>query len=105
MFTESNPAQKFQIKQIHNKSEAVEGKLYYGYDDNKAIRIYRGTHEGRLKDETELIIAENNIINLKQDVADNKKDISNNITNISNNTIAIETKASKCFAIAMNIAL
>jgi len=102
MFTESNPGQKFQIKQIHNKAEAVEGRIYYGYDDNKVIRAYRGTHEGRLKDETELISAENNII-------DNTKEIENNLSLIKENTEDIEAldkkKADKCFVVGISIAL
>ena len=96
--TESNKANQAYIRNIHTRGIAVKDRLYYQDDGG----IYIGTAEGRLKEYSRGNAADNNII-------DNSADIEINKANIATNTSEIEslkqTKADKCFAIAMSIAL
>jgi hypothetical protein len=99
-FTRFDPGSILEIRQIHNKAEAIENKIYYGRAKDGSIHIYRGTNEGRLKEETELINAENSIDVNIENIDINKEDISN--IQIQVNKLE-ETKADKCQAIAWSI--
>ena len=85
MLTQLNPGTLKQVRQVHNKAHAVYNKLYYGKDANGVMHTYRGTSDGRLKEETSLIAAEVDIV-------------------VNNDTLEVE-KASKCFALAMGVIL
>ena len=80
-FTQFNPGSVLEIRQIHNKAKAVEGKIYWGRSADGTVHQYRGTHEGRLKDETNLV------------------ELTETVDNISGSDV------SKCFVIAMSVAL
>ena len=102
MFTQFSPGTIEQVIQIHRKSEAVDGKLYYGIDSNGVMHTYKGTHEGRLKEETDLVNNEVKAdINI-DDIDDSKELIDKNIEDI---TELEKNKADKCFVIAMSIVL
>ena len=102
LFTQSKPGSKLEIRQIHNKSTAVEGKIYYGRAVDNSIHKYRGTFEGRLKDETDLIGTENNT----SDNTDRLDAIDVSIKELITEDERLEAiKADRCFTIAMSIAL
>jgi len=101
-FTRSNPGSYLQIRNIHTKAIAVPNKVYYGYGSDGTLRTYRGTHERRLKEETQLVNAETDISNNTTDIEKNEQKIidhENRVTNLE------AIKADKCFAIAMSIIL
>lgn len=110
MFTKFSPGTYEQLRQIHNKGVAEDGKLYYGLAKvlrgaataQSKVLTYRGTHEGRLKEETDLISAESNIdtnTNILEKHDETLIDHNIRITSLELN------KADKCFAIAMSIVL
>ena len=102
MLTQLNPGTLAQIRQVHNKAQAIDGKLYYGRDDDGLMHTYRGTHEGRLKEETNLLVAESGIIVNEEGVSDNRDAIEDLVTE----DIRLETvKADKCYVSAMSIML
>ncbi len=86
MNSKSNSGSIEQINQIHNKAQAINGKLYYGKDKDGKIHTYRGNHLGRLKEETKLIGAEDNIINTD----DKLNELIKNITDHHNGFKLIE---------------
>ena len=102
LFTQSKPGSRLEIRQIHNKSLAIEGKIYYGRAADNSIHKYRGTFEGRLKDETNLISTEDNTA----DNTDRLDNVDDSIKELTTEDARLESvKADKCFAIAMSIAL
>ena len=105
LFTQFNPGSVLEIRQIHNKAEAIENKVYWGRSADGSVHQYRGTHEGRLKDETELIQAEDDIKDNEKDISDNTDAINNHEDRITIIETTLPSKADKCFAIAMSIAL
>lgn len=96
--TESYPGNQADIRQIHVRALAVENQLYY----ENTGKVYIGTKGGRLREYTRANIADNNI-------ADNTEDINTNTESIEalrERVVTLEnTKADKCFAIAMGIVL
>jgi hypothetical protein len=101
-FTQFNPGTVLEIRQIHNKAQATENKIYWGRAADGSVHKYRGTHEGRLKDETELIQAEDDILVNDAGIKSNKGEIDNNAEDIK---ALDEKKADKCYALAMSIIL
>ena len=102
LFTEFNPGSRLEIRQIHNKSSAIEGKVYYGRAADGTVNKYRGTFEGRLKDETKLISTEGNT----SDNKDRLDEVDQSILDLITEDERLESaKADKCFAIAMSIVL
>lgn len=101
-FTQTSPGSYQEIRTIHTKAKAIPNKLYYGYGQDGLIKTYRGTHEGRLKEETNLTIAEADIDINEGGIKSNKGEIDKNAEDIK---ALDKKKADKCFAIAMSIAL
>jgi len=102
LFTQSKPGTRLEIRQIHNKALAVEGKVYYGRATDNSIHKYRGTFEGRLKDETDLIATEDNTT----ENTDRLDGVDESIKELTTEDARLESvKADKCFAVAMSIAL
>ena len=104
-FTQANPGSRLEISQIHNKGISIEGKVYYGRAQDGSVHKYRGTFERRLKDETNLISNEDHT----KDNTDKIDEINIVLDDHEERIVIIEetlpTKADKCFAIAMAIAL
>lgn len=40
-FTQFNPGTVLEIRQVHNKSEAIEGKVYYGRAADGSVHKYK----------------------------------------------------------------
>lgn len=87
-FTQFTPGSVLEIRQIHNKAEAEEGRVYYGKAADGSIQKYIGTHEGRLTLENELIATREDL-----------DETNNDVTDLDN------SKADKCLAIAYAIVL
>ena len=101
-FTKSSPGSYQQIRTIHTKAKAVPGKLYYGRGQDGKVKVYKGTHEGRLKEETDLVTAESDIDINDEGIKSNKGEIDKNAEDIK---ALDKKKADKCYAIAMSIVL
>lgn len=101
-FTQSNPGSYNEIRTLHSKGIAIPNRVYYGYGKDGTLKTYRGTHEGRLKEETNLIIAESDIDVNEEGIKNNKGEIDKNAEDIK---ALDKKKADKCFAIAMSIVL
>ena len=102
MSTRFNPDTSNQIREIHNRALEVKGTLYYEKNDKGEIIVYRGTHEGRLKEETKLVDAEVNIDVNTDDITDHET----RIVDLEDEVIRLETaKADKCFVVGISIAL
>lgn len=99
-FTQFDPGTILEIRQIHNKKEAINNKIYWGRDSEGIIHRYRGTTDGRLKEETNLLNDEDNIRDNSENIEDNKDNISSNEERITN---LEKTKADKCQALAWSI--
>jgi hypothetical protein len=97
-FTKLVPGSYEQIRTIHTKGAAVPNKLYYGYGKDGTLKTYRGTHEGRLKEET-------NLVSNETATSDNKDNIDSNdidITALQAEDARLEAaKADKCYVSAM----
>lgn len=101
-FSQISPGSYTEIRTIHSKGIAVPNKIYYGYGKDGTLRSYRGTHEGRLKEETTIIINEENINDNEEAIEGNREIIDSNTERI----IELEkNKADKCYALAMAIVL
>ena len=104
-FTQFDPGSILEIRQIHNKAQAVEGKIYWGRAEDNSIHQYRGTHEGRLKDETNLIDNEDTT----DDNVDRLDGVDTTLEDHEDRIESIEetlpTKADKCGMAGMIIAL
>lgn len=101
-FTQISPGSYQEIRTIHTKGIAVPNKVYYGYGQDGTIKTYRGTHEGRLKEETALVTAEVDIDINDEGIKSNKGEIDKNAEDIK---ALDKKKADKCYAIAMSIVL
>ena len=102
MFSISNPGTEEQVRQVHNKAQALDGVKYYSIDKDNIVHVYRGTHEGRLINATEIIIAEENIDDNSKEIEEIKEELSDHEERITN---LEENKADKCYAIAVSVAL
>jgi hypothetical protein len=101
-FTQSNPGTRLEIRQIHNKRQAVENKVYWGKAEDGSIHKYRGTHEGRLKEEEALIQAEIDIDKNTTEIVSNDVELADHESRIADME---KNKADKCYALAMAIIL
>lgn len=102
MSTKFNPDTTNQIREIHNRSIAIKDKLYYEENDKGEIIVYRGTHEGRLREETNQVSTEESVNVNNSTITKLNNTVENHeirITNIEAN------KADKCYSLAMSIIL
>lgn len=96
--TKSYPATEVELRNIHTRGIAIYNQLYYEVSG----KVYIGTKEGRLKEYTRGNNADINIFNNQENINTNTIDIEvlkEKVVDLEN------TKASKCFAIAMGIVL
>lgn len=96
--TQATPATPAQIKQIHITQSAREGILYY----ETTGKVYKGLPGGFLREEKQLVAAETTLDQHSKLLETH----STQISDLEDRTSELEsTKASKCFTLAMSIAL